>query len=86
MHVPSAQDHNFYLQCVMELQRSIGKLESAIPALTSTAERQEEKVDLLNKEMNQAKGSLTALKWIAGVAVPVATILLQLLLKHLKLL
>lgn len=90
MHPASVQDHNFYLQCSMEIQRAVGKLEHAVVTLTSTTENQAEKLDKINDDVVTAKGMAKAFGWVLSAlgAIGIALLgsILTVLLKHFKLL
>ena len=52
-----AQQHNWMLQNVMELQKSIGELVGAQKALTAAVEKQSDKIDAQRTELTAAIGA-----------------------------
>lgn len=76
LHTQSSNDHNFYLQCVMEIQRSIGKLETSVSALSSTGEKHEIKLDKINEDVHTAKGMVKAFGWVLSIAGAIGLVLL----------
>ena len=88
MHVVSVNDHNFYLQCSMEIQRSVGKLETAIASLTSVSEKHDAKLEKINEDVLTAKGMVKAfglvLSGVGAIALVLLGSILTVLLRHLK--
>lgn len=86
----SVQDHSFFLQIVMEIQRSIGKLESSNQHLASVSETHAKKLDDAAEELHTAKGMAKAFGWVLSAIGAVALLLLgtilTVLLKHFNLL
>lgn len=90
LHSSSVQDHNFFLQIAMEIQRSIGKLESSNEHLASISEKHAKKLDDVTEELHTAKGMGKAFGWVLSAIGAVALLLLgtilTVLLKHFNLL
>ncbi len=90
IHTPSSNDHNFFLQIALEIQRSIGKLEASNQSLVSTAEKHAEKLETLAEHFHTAKGMVKAFGWILSVLGAIGLLLLgtilTVLLKHFSLL
>lgn len=90
LHVQSSNDHNFFLQIALEIQRSIGKLEASNQALASTSEKHAEKLDALAEKLHTANGMMKAFGWTLSAAGAIGLLLLgtilTVLLKHFKLL
>ena len=80
LHISSSNDHNFFLQTALEIQRSIGKLEAATNTLVSTAEKHDAKIQTLNDAVIGAKGMGKAFGWVLGVMGAIGLALLSWLL------
>src|SRR5450432_3737435 len=83
MHLQSVQDHNFYLQCVMEIQRSIGELKTGLEAVAKSSEKHGAKIDSLNETVHTAKGFLKAITIIGSIFGAVGLALLAAIFKTL---
>lgn len=90
LHAQSSNDHNFFLQIALEIQRSIGKLEASNLALASTSEKHAEKLDSLAEKIHTANGMMKAFGWILSAVGAIGLLLLgtilTVLLKHFNLL
>lgn len=85
-HVSTGPTHDFYLQSALHTERSIGALEQAVKTLAETTGKHGEKLDKLVSDVEQAKGSMKTFKWVFGLAIPIGTVLLETILKHLHVL
>jgi len=90
LHLQSSNDHNFYLQSALQTERSIGKVEGAIAALTASSDRHEAKLDKLNEDVHTAKGMVKAFGWVlsalGAIGIVILGTILTVLMKHYKLL
>ena len=76
-----------------DLNATVSRVDEAVSGLkerTSDVNRRVEesgkKLDTLSDEVNQARGSLKTLVWVVGIVGPLVALLLEALLKHVKLL
>src|ERR1039458_478906 len=83
LHVPSSANHDFFLQCVMQTERSIGELKTGLEALAKSSEKHGDKIDSLNETVHTAKGFLKAIAWIGGIFGGIGLVLLGAIFKML---
>ena len=81
MHTPSSNTHDFYLQCAMQTERSIGELKTKLDHLATASGKHSEKLEKLNDTILTARGFLKAITWIGGICGVVALALLGEILK-----
>jgi hypothetical protein len=67
MHIASTGNHDFFLQCAMQTERSIGELKTGLEALAKSSDKHGAKIDALNETMHTAKGFLKAIAVIGGI-------------------
>lgn len=90
IHSASSNDHNFFLQIALEIQRSIGKLEASNQSLCATTDKHAEKLDMVAEQLHTARGMVKAfgltLSALGAVALLLLGTILTVLLKHYNLL
>jgi hypothetical protein len=88
--VQSSSNHDFFLQIALEIQRSIGKLESSNQNLCSTNEKHAKQLEYVAEQLHTAKGIVKAFGWILSILGAIGLVLLgtilTVILKHYNLL
>ena len=64
---PQASDHSFTLQTVMELQRSMGKVEQAVVQLTKVVETQGKTLNVIQYTLVFTAGVVSALGYVGKI-------------------
>ena len=75
LHVQSSNDHNFFLQIALEIQRSIGGLESSIEHLCERDQAHEKKLESLANEVHDLSKEMHGAKKIAWVFGAIGSII-----------
>jgi hypothetical protein len=86
----SSSNHDFFLQIALEIQRSIGKLESSNQTLCVTSESHGKQLEAVAEQLHTAKGAVKAFGWILSIFGAIGLLLLgtilTVILKHYNLL
>lgn len=83
LHVQSSSNHDFYLQCAMQTERSIGELKTGLDVVAKATEKQGAKIEALNETVHTAKGFLKAITIIGGIFGAIGLALLAAIFKTL---
>jgi len=83
VHTPSSNSLDFFLQCALQTERSIGELKTGLEAVAKSSEKHGAKIDSLNETVHTAKGFLKAIAIIGSIIGAVGLALLAAILKTL---
>ena len=75
-HLESSGAHDFSLQYVMDIQRSLGAMETAVKGLTGALDKHDSRLQILSDKIVSAEGSFKVIKLVGGVMGSVALALL----------